>query len=128
MRYSINRVSLRISLNQARLPLIGLAVALTSHAHILLAVEKTLTVAASGDGDFKTVQEALAAVPDNSADRTIILIKSGTYQGHFIVPASKINVTFRGEAPETTVLTWERNVNDPIPEGHDKFNPGLHVR
>src|SRR3989442_5968840 len=105
-----------------------LPVALISLVATSLAAEKKITVAADGSGDFKTVQEAIAAAPDNSSDRTIIHIKPGTYQGHFIVPKSKINMTLEGEAAETTILTWDRNVNDPIPPGHDKLNPGLHVQ
>ncbi len=105
-----------------------LALAFASLVSISLAAETKITVAGDGSGDFKTVQEAIAAVPDKSTDRTIIHIKPGTYQGHFIVPNSKINVTLEGESAETTILTWDRNVKDPIPEGHDKFNPGIHVQ
>src|SRR5205823_5707601 len=82
-----------------------------------LADTKTITVAGDGSGDFKTVQEAIAAVPDKSNDRTIIHIKPGTYQGPFIVPKSKSNVTFEGEDAEKTALTYALNVNDPIPAG-----------
>lgn len=92
-----------------------------------LAAEKRITVAADGSGDFKTVQEAIAAVPENRSGRTIIHIKPGTYQGNFIIPKDKPNVTLEGEGAETTILTWDRNVNHPIPEGGDKFNPGLFV-
>lgn len=128
MKYHMNPAMLRHSLGKTRVPLIGLALALASLGHVTVAAEKTITVAAEGGGDFKTVQEAIAAVPDNSEDRTIIRIKPGTYQGHFVVPTSKNHVTFHGDSPETTILTWDRNVKDPIPEGHDKFNPGLHVQ
>src|SRR5215210_2012675 len=105
-----------------------LSLAFASLVSISLAAEKKITVAADGSGEFKTVQEAIAAVPDKSSDRTLIHIKPGTYQGHFIVPKAKSNVTLEGEAAETTILTWDKNVKDPIPPGHDKFNPGLHVQ
>jgi pectinesterase len=95
---------------------------------VSFAAEKQITVAADSSGDFKTVQEAIAAAPDKSAERTIIHIKSGTYQGHFIVPKNKINITLKGEATETTILTWDKNVNDPKPEGSNKFNPGFFVQ
>jgi pectinesterase len=58
---------------------------------------KEITVAADGSGDFKTIQEAIAAVPDKSAERTIIHIKPGTYEGQKILPAGKDNVTFQGD-------------------------------
>lgn len=95
---------------------------------IALAEPKTLTVAADGTGDFKTVQEAIAAAPANGTDATTIHIKPGTYEGPFSIPKNKPNITLQGDDAETTILTWSRNVNDPIPAGHDKFNPGLHVQ
>jgi pectinesterase len=86
-----------------------------------------ITVAADGSGDFKTVQEAIAAAPEKSADRVVIHIKPGTYSGPFIVPRNKPNIALEGDDANTTILTWDRNVRDPIPKGNDGFNPGLQV-
>jgi pectinesterase len=88
----------------------------------------TITVAANGSGDYKTVQEAIGAAPENSTERIDIHIKPGTYAGPFIVPKNKPNITLHGDDTSTTILTWDRNVRDPIPEGNDKFNPGLQVQ
>jgi pectinesterase len=92
-----------------------------------LAAGKKITVAGDGSGDFKTLQEAIAAVPDNNEERTVIHIKPGTYRGPVIVPKSKPNVVFEGEDAGQCVITWNRNVKDPIPEGSDNFNPGVQV-
>jgi len=92
------------------------------------ALGKTITVAADGSGDFKTVQDAIAAVPDKSSERTILHIKAGTYRGPIIVPKNKSNVTLEGEDKATTIFTYDRNVRDAIPPGVDAFNPGVHVR
>ena len=86
---------------------------------------KDLTVGPEGS-DFRTVQEALAAAPAGEA--TTIRIKPGEYQGHFVIPKSKPNITLVGESAESTRLVWPYNVKGPIPPGHDKFNPGLHVQ
>lgn len=91
------------------------------------AAQKTMTVAADGSGDFKTLQEALAAVPENSAERTVVRIQAGTYDGPVVVPATKPLVTLRGEDAGTTIITWDRSVKDPLPDGADKTNPGVHV-
>jgi pectinesterase len=32
-----------------------------------------------------------------------------------------------GEDAATTIITYDKNVNDPIPAGIDKFNPAVHV-
>src|SRR4051812_44566665 len=93
-----------------------------------VAAEKTITVAADGSGDFKTVQEAIVAAPEKSADRTIIRIRPGTYTGEFRIPKSKPKLSLIGEDSATTILTWDRNVKMPIPDGYDKFNPGMFVQ
>jgi pectinesterase len=64
-------------------------------------------VAADGSGDFKTVQEAINAVPDFRKNRTVIFIKNGIYKEKLILPASKTNVTFIGEDAEKTILTFD---------------------
>jgi pectinesterase len=78
---------------------------------------RTITVAADGTGDFRTVQEAVAAAPDNNADRTTIRIRPGVYHGQVVVPASKPNLMFEGDSPESTILTYALNVSDPVPPG-----------
>jgi pectinesterase len=96
-------------------------------ASAALSAAKTITVAADGSGDFKSVQEAIAAVPEKSTEGAAIRIKAGTYQGPVVVPASKPLVTLSGEDANTTIITWDRNVKDPIPEGADRTNPGIHI-
>ena len=78
---------------------------------------RTITVAADGGGDFTTVQEAIAAVADDNADRTTIRIRAGVYTGPFVVPRAKQNVTFAGDGADKTILTYALNVTDPIPAG-----------
>src|SRR5438067_3448842 len=92
------------------------------------AAEKKITVSGDGKGNFKTVQEAVTAAPDNSKERTVIHISAGTYNGPIIVPKTKTNVTLEGDGAEKTIITWDKNVNDPKPEGADKFNPGVHIQ
>jgi pectinesterase len=102
------------------------AAALILYAPALARAEKTLAVAADGGSDFQTVQEAIAAVPDNSPERTVIHIKPGTYQGPILLPKTKVNVTFEGEDAEKTVLTYSLNVNE-IPEGQPRRFSGTGV-
>lgn len=91
------------------------------------AASKTIVVSAEGKGDFKTLQEAIAAVPENSPDRTVIHIKPGVYEGPFVVSKSQTNVTLEGESVEKTILTYDKNVRDPRPPNSHIFNPGLDV-
>jgi pectinesterase len=64
-------------------------------------------VATDGTGDFKTVQEAINAVPDFRKNQTTIFIKKGVYKEKLILPASKTNVKFIGEQVDSTVLTYD---------------------
>ncbi len=67
---------------------------------------KTLIiVAADGSGDFRSVQDAVDAVPPGNAARIVLQIKPGTYRGRVWVPKDKL-LTFRGEAGGTTLLTF----------------------
>ncbi len=65
------------------------------------------TVAADGSGDFRTVQEAINAVPDFRKNRTVIYIKNGVYKEKLVLAESKSNVTFLGESAEQTILTFD---------------------
>lgn len=106
--------------------ILSLAAALV--AGPLAASAKSITVAADGSGDFKTVQQAIAAAPATSAEPVVIHIKAGQYEGPFTIPKDKPHLTLAGDGAATTKLLWNRNVNDPKPPGADGFNPGMLVR
>jgi len=63
-----------------------------------------IVVATDGSGDFKTVQQAVDHVPDNNNQPVVIQIKRGVYQEQ--VRVTKPYLTFRGEDPANTVLTY----------------------
>lgn len=70
----------------------------------------------NGDGDFKSVQEAINAVPDFRKNETKIFIKNGIYKEKLVLPASKTNVTFIGEDKNQTLLTF-----DDFAQKHNRF-------
>ena len=65
------------------------------------------TVAADGSGTFRTVQEALNAVPDFRKKVTTIYIKKGTYKEKLILAGSKNFVKLVGESRDQTILTYD---------------------
>ncbi len=66
-----------------------------------------IVVALDGTGNYKSIQDAINAVPDNSSKRTVILIKNGLYNTEkLLVPASKKNLTFLGEDREKTIISY----------------------
>jgi pectinesterase len=74
--------------------------------NLALAQEYDFTVSKDGSGDFKTVQEAINAVPDFRKNTTTIFIKNGVYKEKLTLPPTKTAVTFIGEEVEKTILTF----------------------
>ncbi|KAM0250284.1 hypothetical protein ACHAP5_002343 [Fusarium lateritium] len=71
--------------------------ATASEATSATAVGNTLTVAPSPTGSqFKTIASALAAIPEDGEDYTV-LIKAGTYNEQLTLNRAKGHVTLRGE-------------------------------
>lgn len=71
-----------------------------------------IVVAADGSGEFKTVQQAVDHVPENNTQRVVIQIKPGVYREQIRVSAGKRLVTFRGEDPKRTVLTFRLSAQE----------------
>jgi pectinesterase len=77
----------------------------------------TIVVAQDGTGDYKTVQAALDRVPPNSLLGYIIRIKKGTYKEVITVDATKCFISFIGDDPLTTVLTFDNHAGTKRPNG-----------
>ena len=69
-------------------------------------------VSADGSGTHVTVQEAVAAAPENGARPFTILLKPGIYEGQILIPKNKRNVRLMGEELENTLLTYGLNVQE----------------
>ncbi len=68
-------------------------------------VPSDFTVAQDGSGDFFTLTEAVAAVPDFGRDTTRIVICGGVYREKISIPATKRLVALTGRGDVT--LTWD---------------------
>ncbi|WP_316817188.1 pectinesterase family protein [Pedobacter nyackensis] len=66
-----------------------------------------IVVAKDGSGDFKTVQEAINAVPDFRNEVTVIFIKNGVYKEKLNLSASKRMVKMLGESLDQTIITYD---------------------
>ncbi len=85
----------------------GIILLLLLFAFDLLAGEPHFIVAKDGSGNFKTVQEAINAVPDLRKNQTIIYIKKGIYKEKLVLPPTKTHVKFIGEEVDSVVLTFD---------------------
>ncbi|GAA4353219.1 hypothetical protein GCM10023185_13650 [Hymenobacter saemangeumensis] len=81
-------------------------------------------VAQDGSGDFRTVQEAINAVPDFRKNVTTIFIKKGTYKEKLVLAGSKTLVKLVGEDLRTTILTYDDFNQKKNIFGEDKGTSG----
>jgi len=81
-------------------------------------VKADSVVAADGSGQYKTVQEAINAAPqETSADRRwLIRIKPGTYHELVYAQREKRFVMLVGDDPATTTITYDLKAGDLGPD------------
>nr|P83947.1 RecName: Full=Pectinesterase/pectinesterase inhibitor; Includes: RecName: Full=Pectinesterase inhibitor; AltName: Full=Pectin methylesterase inhibitor; Includes: RecName: Full=Pectinesterase; Short=PE; AltName: Full=Pectin methylesterase; Flags: Precursor [Ficus pumila var. awkeotsang] len=75
-------------------------------------IEPDIVVAKDGSGDYETLNEAVAAIPDNSKKRVIVLVRTGIYEENVDFGYQKKNVMLVGEGMDYTIITGSRNVVD----------------
>lgn len=82
-------------------------------------------VAQDGTGDFRTVQEAINAVPDFRKEKeTRIYIRNGVYKEKLVLAECKINVTLIGESAAKTILMYDDFASRPNSFGENKGTSG----
>lgn len=81
-----------------------------------------LVVARDGSGDFFTLSEAVAAVPDFCRRTTRITVCEGTYREKISIPASKRNVELTGRGDVR--LTWDAYASMTGPTGAETGTSG----
>ncbi len=79
------------------------------------------TVAQDGSGNYKTLQEALNAVPANNKKPFTIFIKNGIYKEKLHLDSLKKFVNLLGENKFSTILTYDDHTGKVAPNG-DSIN------
>ncbi|ESQ35696.1 hypothetical protein EUTSA_v10007263mg [Eutrema salsugineum] len=77
-----------------------------------LEVNANVVVAKDGTGKYKTVNEAVAAAPENSKTRYVIYVKKGVYKETVDIGKKKTNLMLVGDGKDTTIITGSLNVID----------------
>ncbi|URJ38974.3 pectinesterase family protein [Paenibacillus polymyxa] len=67
----------------------------------------SVVVATYGPADFRSLQAAIDAVPDDSNTRTVIHLKNGTYREKIKVNSSKKNLSIIGEDRDKTIISFD---------------------
>jgi pectinesterase len=84
---------------------------------VVALAQKKITVAQDGSGNYRTVQEALNAVPSGNTKPVTIHIKKGTYKEVITVDATKSFITLMGEDKNNTILTYNNHAGTRLPNG-----------
>ncbi|KAJ1289790.1 hypothetical protein BS78_02G191500 [Paspalum vaginatum] len=73
-----------------------------------------VVVAKDGSGKFKTINEALAAMPKTKEGRYVIQVKEGVYEESVTVTKAMANVTLLGDGSKKSIVTGSKNFMDGI--------------
>jgi len=106
----------KASLTMAKPAVLLLPAALLLASSVAALAEINLYVDPNG-GQYAAVQAAIDSIPDNNTQRHIINIAPGTYYERITVPSSKPYITFRGQDPNTTILTYDLRASSIGPDG-----------
>ncbi|PVH39316.1 hypothetical protein PAHAL_5G476300 [Panicum hallii] len=73
-----------------------------------------VVVAKDGSGKFKTINEALNAMPAKYTGRYLIYVKQGVYEEYVTITRAMENVTMYGDGAMKTIITGSRNFADGL--------------
>ncbi|KDP33981.1 hypothetical protein JCGZ_07552 [Jatropha curcas] len=71
-------------------------------------------VAKDGSGKFKTISEALKAMPKKYKGRYIIYVKAGVYDEVVTVEKKMENITMYGDGSQKSIITGNKNFKDGV--------------
>ncbi|CAL5001813.1 unnamed protein product [Urochloa decumbens] len=73
-----------------------------------------VVVAKDGSGKFKTINDALKAMPVKYTGRYLIYVKAGVYEEYVTITRAMENVTMYGDGAMKTIITGSRNFADGL--------------
>ncbi|PQQ05628.1 putative pectinesterase/pectinesterase inhibitor 44 [Prunus yedoensis var. nudiflora] len=73
-----------------------------------------VTVCKDGNGNFRTIMEAVAAAPNHSQDHFVILVKKRFYKENVKIDSQKWNLVMIGEGMDVTTISGSRSFRDAV--------------
>lgn len=80
---------------------------LMCYASVALATTDQIVVDQGGNGDFKTIQEAINSVRSFREEPIKIWIKAGTYKEKVVIPSHLRHIILEGENRTNTIITFD---------------------
>ncbi|MET0573932.1 MAG: pectinesterase family protein [Pedobacter agri] len=80
-----------------------------------------ITVSQQGNGNYKTIQEAINSIRDLGEQEVTINIKNGIYREKIIIPSWKTKVKLIGESKDQTIITNNDYSGKVVANGLDAF-------
>ncbi|CAL5012789.1 unnamed protein product [Urochloa decumbens] len=77
-------------------------------------LKPNVVVAKDGSGKFKTINDALKAMPVKYTGRYLIYVKAGVYEEYVTITRAMENVTMYGDGAMKTIITGNRNFADGL--------------
>ncbi|CAN8287898.1 unnamed protein product [Cochlearia groenlandica] len=71
-----------------------------------------IVVAADGNGNFTSINDAIRFAPSMSNDRVLIYVREGEYVENVVIPDYKTNIVLLGDGSDVTFITGNRSVGD----------------
>ncbi|XP_042446646.1 pectinesterase/pectinesterase inhibitor-like [Zingiber officinale] len=93
---------------------------LAAHDRKLLAAQSrgqlrpNVVVAQDGSGNFKSINDALRAMPKRYSGRYVIYVKAGIYKEYVMVTKDMNQVFMYGDGPRRTIVTGSKNFVDGV--------------
>ncbi|KAF5177181.1 Pectinesterase [Thalictrum thalictroides] len=73
-----------------------------------IGTNRTIKVDINGDGDYKSVQQAINYVPNGNSQWIIIHVRKGIYREKIHIPKEKQYIFMRGNGKGKTHIVWDR--------------------
>ncbi|KAJ1380582.1 Pectinesterase, catalytic [Sesbania bispinosa] len=77
-----------------------------------LGINRTIKVDINGNGDFKSVQDAIDSIPDGNSNWVIVHVRKGVYREKVHIPKTKRYIFMRGNGRGKTAIVWSQSSSD----------------
>ncbi len=84
-------------------------------------VQEDIVVAKDGTGDFLYIADALEAIRVYLPKPITVYIKEGVYKEKLEIPGTITNVTFKGDGPDKTIITYDDHTGKDYMDTFDSY-------